>query len=63
MTKEQNTALYSYYLHFNPYTGYWNAVNRDKSVDYLNGKLSGNDIIKHKDINTLISYLSKEPSK
>jgi len=63
MTREQNSALYSYYLHFNPYTGYWNAVPRDKSVDYLNGRLGGNDVIKHKNITTLIGYLTKTPSK
>lgn len=55
--------LYNYYIHFNPYTGYWNAVSRDKSVEYLNGKLGADDVIKHKDVNTLISYLSKEPVK
>lgn len=50
--------LYSYYLHYNPYTEYWNAVPRDKSVEYLNGTLGGNDVIKHKNINDLIRYLS-----
>lgn len=63
MTREQGANLYSYYMHYNPYTGLWNAVPRDKAVDYLNGKLGGNDVIKNKDINTLIGYMSKEPSK
>ena len=55
--------LYNYYIHFNPYTGYWNAVSRDKAVEYLNGKLGADDIIKQEEITILISYLSKEPSK
>lgn len=63
MTEEQGAILYSYYVHFNPYTGYWNAVPRDKAVEYLNGKLSGNDVMKHKDINILISYLTKTTNK
>jgi len=63
MTKEQNSVLYSYYLHFNPYTEYWNAVPRDKSVEYLNGRLGGNDVIKNKDITVLINQITKTPSK
>jgi hypothetical protein len=55
--------LYNYYLHFNPYTGYWNAVKREKSVDYLNGKLGMNDVLKYKDINDLIRFISAGKNK
>jgi len=51
--------LYSYYLHFNPHTGYWNAVKRDKSTEYLNGTLSSEDVIKSKNIEDLIKFISK----
>ncbi len=59
MTKEQGQELYSWYLHYNTYTGYWNAVNRDKASQYLNGTLGANDVIKHKNIDDLIRFLSK----
>lgn len=54
--------LYDYYIHYNPYTGYWNAVKRDKSVQYLNGTLSADDVLKNKNIDDLIRYLAK-PTK
>lgn len=49
--------LYPYVFHYNPYTEYWNAVPRGKEVDYFNGKLSGNDVIKNRDINVIIEYI------
>lgn len=52
--------LYSWYIHFNPYIGQdgiWNAVKRSQSVEYLNGTLDANDIIKHKDVMVLIKYI------
>ena len=61
MAKVNRGNLYDYYIHFNPYTEYWNAVKRDKAVDYLNGKLGPNDVLKHKNINDLIRYLTNEP--
>jgi hypothetical protein len=57
--KDQSNALYGYYLHFNPYTGYWNAVKRDKANEYLNGTLGADDVLKNKDVMNLIKYLSK----
>ncbi len=63
MAKVNRGNLYDYYMHFNPYTGYWNAVKRENSVYYLNGTLGANDVIKNKDILVLIDYLSKETSK
>ena len=50
--------LYGYYLHYNPYTGYWNAVKRDKSVEYLNGTLGSKDVLKNKDVNELINTIT-----
>lgn len=58
MNKKQD-ILYDYYLHYNPYTGYWNAFKRDKAIHYLNGTLSAEDVLKNKDSNNLIKYLSK----
>lgn len=49
--------LYSYFLHYNPYTGYWCAVPRDKSIHYLNGTLTEDDVLKHKDVTTLVDGL------
>ena len=62
MAKINRGNLYDYYIHYNPYTGYWNGVRRDKAIDYLNGKLGGDDVVKHKNIEVLIDYLSKEKS-
>ena len=59
MTEKQGNILYSYFFHFNIYTGYWNAVKRDLSVNYLNGKLNEEDVIKNKSIEDLIRFLSK----
>lgn len=54
-----NEGLYSYFFHFNPFTGYWNAVPRDKAVEYLNGTLKPDDVLKNRIIGDLIEYLSK----
>jgi hypothetical protein len=51
-------SLYNYYLHYNPYTGYWNAVPREKANDYLNGKLGANDVLKYKNVEDLIRYIT-----
>lgn len=48
--------LYDYYFHYNIYTKEWNAVPRDKAVHYLNGDLK-DEVIKDKDINTLIALI------
>ena len=52
-------ALYSYLFHYNPYTGYWNAFLRDKANQYLNGTLDENDVIKAKDYNDIVKYITK----
>lgn len=51
--------LYDYFLHYNPYTGYWNAVKRDQSNQYLNGGLTDKEVKKDKDINVLIKLIKK----
>jgi hypothetical protein len=55
--------LYSYYLHYNPFTEYWCAVKRDKSVEYLNGTLKEEDVLKNKNVNNLIKYISTTKTK
>jgi len=49
--------LYDYYLHYNPYTGYWNAVKRSIANQYLNGTLTNKEIIRDTDVNKLIEKL------
>lgn len=56
---KNNNVLYDYYLHYNPYTGYWNAVLRDDAVYYLNGTLGPDKVLKHKNVDDLIRYISK----
>jgi hypothetical protein len=51
-------SLYDYYLHYNPYTGLWNAVKRDLANQYLNGLLSDKEVIRHKDIDGLIKVIT-----
>ena len=51
--------LYDYYLHFNIYTKYWNAVKRSQSNDYLNGTLAEDKILKHKNVTDLIRYITQ----
>lgn len=55
--------LYDYFLHYNHLTGYWNAVNRDKSVHYMNGTLKEGEVLKNKDINVLVDYIVKTGNK
>jgi hypothetical protein len=52
-------ALYDYIFHFNSYTEYWNAIKRDRKDAYFNGELNENEVIKNKDINILIDYITK----
>lgn len=52
--------LYDYYLHYNPYTGLWNAVKRDKSNEYLNGMLTSKEVKSDKDLNVLINLIKKQ---
>ncbi|GEM_PF-2527618 len=49
--------LYNWVFHFNPYTGYWNAVRRE---DYTNLFSNQNeDVLRSKDINTLLILIRK----
>ncbi len=57
--KDNKDVLYNYILHFNSYTGYWNAVTRDNHIEYLNGTLKEDDILKNKDVGILIDYIVK----
>lgn len=50
--------LYGYAFFYNPFKGVWCAVEREHQQDYYNGKLSENKILKNKDIQVLISFLS-----
>lgn len=61
MSKQDKSALYDVFLHFNYLTGYWSAIPRDKVQDYMNGTLDKNEdkVIKNKDIMVLITYISK----
>jgi hypothetical protein len=52
--------LYDYYFHFNIYTDEWNAVKRTDAVEYLNGTLDKNSVLKNTNINNLIKYISKQ---
>ena len=52
-------VLYNYFIHYNCYTGYYCAFKRDSAVQYLNGVLPPNDVIKHRDCPTLIKYISQ----
>lgn len=55
--------LYSYYLHWNPYTEKWNAVPRDKASEYLNGMLTDKEVLKDKDLDVLIEKIIKNEKK
>ena len=51
-------TLYLYLFHYNPYTGYWNAFNREDFGAYFNGTLEDKKIIKHKNIKVLTSFIT-----
>lgn len=51
--------LYDYVFHFNPFTGFWSAMDRSLQSDYFNGKIKEKDILKNKDINVLVSFIAK----
>lgn len=50
--------LYDYYIHYNPYTKYWNAFKRDVAVQYLNGTLKEGEVMKSRNIDDLVKYVS-----
>jgi len=51
--------LYGYYFHYNPFTKYWSAIEISKLQEYHANQIDKNDILKNKDINVLIGFLSK----
>ena len=50
--------LYDFTLHYNCFTGLWNAIPRDKYNEYWNNR-EVKGVIKSKNINTLIELISK----
>ena len=58
IVQKDKTELYDYYIHYNPYTGYWNAFKRDVAVNYLNGTLKDGEVMKSKSIDDLVKYIS-----
>ena len=50
--------LQQYVFHYNPFKNTWNAIPRDKYVDYWNG-YDGKEIIKSSNIKTLIELIGK----
>ena len=51
--------LYDYFIHYNPYTKYWNAVPRELAIHYLNGEVDETEVIKSKSSDDLIRYITK----
>ena len=50
--------LYDYVFHFNTYEEAWYAIPRDKYNEYWDNK-NAHGLLKSKDINILISVISK----
>lgn len=55
--------LYGYYFHYNPFTKFWSAIDRSKLQDYHAGKIPEKDILKNKNIQVLIDFLSQPDTK
>ena len=55
--------LYDHLFHFNIYTELWNCFPKGSSVAYFNGDLEEDKILKAKDVNTIIKYLTNEKDK
>lgn len=55
--------LYGYYFHYNPFTKNWLALERNSLQDYHAGKIPEKAILKNKDVNVLIKFLSKADTK
>lgn len=51
--------LYNYFLHFNEYTGEWNAFKREESNLYLTNMKDMKTLISDKDINEVIKQVAK----
>jgi hypothetical protein len=51
--------LQDYLFHYNIYTEYWNCFKREDKEGYFNGTLKEEDVLKHKDITTLLNGLIK----
>ena len=50
--------LYDYLLHYNSFTGLWNAIPRDKINDYWNN-IETEGVLKSKNVKTLIELITK----
>lgn len=49
--------LYDYFIHYNIYTKKWNAVKRDKAINYMNKPNKELGVISDKDVKVLINKL------
>ena len=51
--------LYDYLFHYNPHTELWSAFKREDKESYFNGEKPRTEILKAKDIRTLIGFIAK----
>lgn len=58
MKLDNKDELYDYYFHYNIYTKEWNAFKRDIANQYLNGTLTDVQVMKAKNIDDLVKYVS-----
>lgn len=58
MKLEDKMELYDYFIHYNPYQKFWFAFKRGLEAKYMNGELAESEIMKSKNINDLVKYIS-----
>lgn len=60
MSKDPGSnPFYDYLFHYNPHTKLWSAFKREDKSAYFNGTEPKTEILKAKDIKTLMTYISK----
>ena len=51
--------MYDYLFHYNPHTELWSAFKREDKEAYFNGEKPRTEILKAKDIKTLMGFIKK----
>ncbi len=52
--------LYDYLFHYNSFESTWYAFKRDDKEKYFNGELNKNNLLKSKEIKTLLEVIKND---
>jgi hypothetical protein len=57
---ESLDKLYDYLFHYNSFESTWYAFKRDDKEKYFNGELNKNNLLKSKEIKTLLEVIKND---